>query len=78
MLVASSVAGDVLGDAEGVYADFEVGVVEQALIANVGEADANKPVVKIGKRVPYLQMILVAAIRGGGRELDGNEVPVLH
>ena len=72
------VAGDVLGDAQRVYADFEVGVVERALIANVGEAYANKPVGKIGKRVPHLQMILVVAIRDGGSDLDGNEVPALH
>jgi hypothetical protein len=73
--------GDVLGDAEGVYGDFEAGVVEQVVSVNIGEADANEPVVKIGKLVEFLQLVvacMAGAFRGAGHKFDGDKMAVLH
>ena len=73
-----------MGDAEGVYGDFEVGVVEQLVSVNIGEADANEPVMKIGKLVEFLQLVvageagMAGAFRGAGHKFDGDEVAVLH
>ena len=69
---------DVLGDAQGIYADVEVRVVEQLVRMNVGEADADESVVKIGKPVEFLHLIVTRTCRVGGRVLYGDKVPVLH